>query len=134
MIEILTGTLIVLFFILVTAGCIAAIVAAVYLTYISAFLVNLLDYLKGALVDGFQTLQDSTKADADAILKVDTDNSQKIYDSLVLAVRMLNLVLEGLGYRPRGPDETGLTDPEAGGNHGSPPAPREEEGLTYQRR
>ncbi len=71
---------------------------------------------------------DIVTKNTDDVLKLGTENSQKVYDALMVLIQMTNGLMSALGYRPTAPDP-GLSEPRQ--NYGQPPAPTEQDGLTF---
>lgn len=99
---------------------------------------SLLQFMKDGFDGNVELAKQQVEASAkhaESVMKLDTDNCQKLYDTLVVSVQMMNLILQGLGYQPRNPDDnSGLKDVPDGSNYNRPPAPKDESGLTYARR
>jgi hypothetical protein len=68
---------------------------------------------------------DLIEKNTDDVLKLNTENAQKVYDSLYVNIQMMNSLMSAMGYRPTGPVEPGLQDPKRGQNYSAPPAPSE---------
>lgn len=75
---------------------------------------------------------DCVNKNTEDVLKLNTENSQKVYDAMVILIQMMNGLMTAMGYRPTAPvPESGLEDPKKGQNYNKPPAPNDEDGLTY---
>jgi predicted SnoaL-like aldol condensation-catalyzing enzyme len=75
---------------------------------------------------------DAVNKNTEDVLKLNTENSQKVYDATVIMIQMMNGLMTAMGYRPSAPvPESGLEDPKRGQNYNKPPAPVDEDGLTY---
>jgi len=134
--EILVITLMVIFCIVILAGCIAAILSAIMLLQISSFLLTLakaIDDLRNAIKESFDVQAEGQKAVAESNVKISNHNSQVLMDTLVTLIQMQELVLKGLGYAPQVEKDSGLKDLEeaAPGNYNKPPAPTQQEGLSF---
>ena len=88
------------------------------------------DYLNTTSKNVIDSTFDLVTKNTDDVLKLGTENSQKVYDALVVLIQMTNGLMSALGYRPTAPDP-GLEEPRRGPNYGQPPAPTEQDGLTF---
>ncbi len=67
---------------------------------------------------------DAIEKNTEDVLKLNTQNSQKVYDAIVIMIQLMNGLMTALGYRPSvSVPESGLEDPKKGQNYGAPPAP-----------
>jgi hypothetical protein len=79
---------------------------------------------------------DAINKNTEDVLKLNTENSQKVYDALVILIQMMNGLMSAMGYRPSAPvPDSGLEDPKGGASYNKPPAQdvRQQEGLTFTR-
>lgn len=110
--EALLIVLKVLLYLLVFLGCFGAIGSFFLLLWLNSHVMKLSAFVQERLNDGLVQLADLTvqtsKTSTDDVLKLDTENSQKIYDAQVLQIQMLNRLLTGLGYSPPSPEESGI--------------------------
>lgn len=83
------------------------------------------EYLNKSSQAMTDSLFDAINKNTEDILKLNTENSQKVYDSLFVNIQMMNSLMSALGYRPTAPVEPGLQDPKRGQNYSAPPAPAE---------
>lgn len=90
------------------------------------------EYLSNVAKSMTDSTFDVVNKNTDDVLKLSTENSQKVYDALVVLIQMTNGLMTALGYRPTAPDP-GLEDPKKGPSYNKPPAPEEQDGLTYAR-
>lgn len=80
---------------------------------------------------------DVVQKNADDIIKLTTENSQRVYDALVILIQMTNRFMSMMGYTPSAPvPESGLEEPKRGQNYAQPPAQDESNqgGLTFTKR
>lgn len=165
MIETLSTVMIVIFFILVVVGSISATVGAVLLWRLTKKVeaqtaaqearhkeivdgqFNLAEILKQAFQgsaefqgkafkDILDTTLDAIEKNADDVLKLNTENSQKLYDAVFVLIQMMNGYLTQMGYRPAPPPvDGGLEDPKKGQNYNAPPAQdvNRQDGLTFKK-
>lgn len=92
------------------------------------------DYLNKVAKEMVDSNFDLVTKNTDDVLKLNTSNSQKVYDALVVLIQMTNGLMTALGYRPSAsaPD-SGLQEPKRGPNYGQPPAPGDLDDLTFAR-
>ena len=69
---------------------------------------------------------DVVNKNAEDILKLSTENSQKVYDATVVMIQMMNGLMSAMGYRPSAPTSEDTGSPRQ--TYGQPPV---EEGLTF---
>jgi len=69
---------------------------------------------------------DVVNKNAEDILKLSTENSQKVYDATVVMIQMMNGLMSAMGYRPTAPTPEDMGSPRQ--TYGQPPP---EEGLTF---
>lgn len=92
------------------------------------------DYLNKVAKEIVDSNFDAITKNTDDVLKLNTANSQKVFDAVVVMIQMMNGLMAALGYRPSAPaPDSGLQDPERGQNYGVPPAPNDQDGLTFAR-
>jgi len=88
------------------------------------------DYMNAVSKAATDSNFDLVTKNTDDVLKLNTTNSQKVYDAMVVLIQMMNGLMTALGYRPAAP-ESGLQEPKRGQNYGQPPAPEDQDGLTF---
>ena len=90
------------------------------------------EYLNTVAKSVTDSIFDAVNKNTEDVLKLDTENSQKVYDAMIVLIQMMNGLMTAMGYRPTAPaPESGLEEPKKGQNYNKPPAPVNEDGLTY---
>lgn len=101
--EALLITVKVILYLMVFLGCLGAIGSLILMFWLNSHIIKMSLFIQ-SLSDSMKDLAELTvataKTNTDDVLKLDTENSQKIYDAQVLQIQMLNRLLQGLGYSP----------------------------------